>query len=142
MKKYGAVCFVFFTVAVSLPFLSCGNVVGRSIDKNSDLESLFATPRKTVYDVGDSFIPANDLAVFAVYYNGGTQKLPIQDVAITGVEIYPASFAVAGQRDVTVSYGGKQAVFAVLVGSVGSGGSGSGSVGGSGPGIDIGIGWK
>ena len=79
--------------------------------KNATLEKIEVTtpPNKTAYSVGAAFDPTG-MVVTATYSDGSTK-------AITGYTYSPETFS-AGDKTVTITYGGKTAVVDVQLGLV------------------------
>lgn len=78
------------------------------IAKTLDSITVSSLPYKTVYYVGDAF-EQSGMTVTANYNNGTSQK-------ISGFVVNSASFSnTAGEKEITVTYGGKTAVFKLFV---------------------------
>jgi hypothetical protein len=98
---------------VSLSVASCSGILSSfsgNMGAVDAVDSLFAVPGRRVYPVGGSFA-LDDLTVFATYADGSTRKIPVEDVAISGID----DFSVPGEKYITVEYGGRTAVFSVTV---------------------------
>jgi hypothetical protein len=107
--------FIFAVIAVFFSLDSCGGVFSsfsEDMKLVASVDSLFAVSGRRVYPVGGNFDRA-DLTVFATYADGSTRKIAVEDVTITGID----DFSVAGEKYVTVEYGGRTAVFSVTVGT-------------------------
>jgi hypothetical protein len=126
--------FAFAAITVFLSLDSCSGVFSSfsgDMKLTASVDSLFVVSGRRVYPVGGSF-NREDLTVFATYADGSTRKIPIEDTTISGID----DFNVAGEKYITVEYGGKTAVLSVIVGTdVPETGTPSG--GGSGVGIEI-----
>jgi hypothetical protein len=113
LSRYaGFVCTV---IIIFLSLDSCGGVFSSCSEDMklvTPVDSLFAVSGRRVYPVGGNFDRA-DLTVFATYADGSTRKIPVEDVTITGID----EFGVAGEKYITVEYGGRTAVFSVTVGT-------------------------
>jgi hypothetical protein len=122
-------------IAALLSLSSCGGLFSSFPQELVPLDSLVAVPGRFVYPLGEPF-DTGDLKVLAVYPDGTTREIPVEAVSITGAE----NFDLAGEKLITVSYGGKTASFTVTVGS--GQGEGTGGGGSSGDGINIIIEWS
>lgn len=70
--------------------------------------SVYMNPIKTVYQVGDTF-SSNGLVIKAIYSDGTYQLIN------SGLTVSAPDMSSAGQKTVTVSYGGKTASFKITV---------------------------
>lgn len=70
--------------------------------------SVYMNPIKTVYQVGDTF-SSNGLVIKAIYSDGTYQLIN------SGLTVSEPDMSSAGQKTVTVSYGGKTASFKITV---------------------------
>jgi hypothetical protein len=110
---------------VSLGGSSCGNIFTAQVDEDVFslvVSSLIATPVKWIYPIEDSnFRPVEELTVMAVYTNGNTRKIPVETVSLSlgnapQTDIYEIPLN-EGTNIITVSYGGKDTRFALMVGN-------------------------
>jgi hypothetical protein len=109
-------------------------------DALNPITSLIVQPIRREYPLGGIFDPA-DVEVYAVYIDGSTRAIPLDEVDITGTDV----FDTPGGKTITVEYRTKIAKFAVFVRSdavSGGGGEGPPSSGTGGASIDLVITWS
>ena len=75
-------------------------------------------PTKTAYEKGDDFDPAG-LVITATYENGTTADIDY-DTHASDFEFTPSAFSTAGNQNVTIGYGNKEATQAVTVATMAS----------------------